>query len=143
MTDRIIWDEIREGFGRSEAWGDPDKINGALLWILFSLRQRFLREGDVRFIIHNAYEGRSRNSKSQHPLGNAVDFHIKTTMNFEDQVSFVLEVLKDLQVANHVGLGIYLDWDNKGFHLDVRGTKARWSRVEGEYLSFDRGLEVA
>jgi hypothetical protein len=41
------------------------------------------------------------------------------------------------------GLGIYPDWAHPGFHLDLRGYKARWGRVEGSYVAYEEALHFA
>jgi hypothetical protein len=38
------------------------------------------------------------------------------------------------------GLGVYPD--SNFIHVDVRGTKARWGRIKGEYVGWEQALPV-
>lgn len=133
----LIWDYI-EGFSRSENWGDPDKLNGFLLLALSAVRHLYREEydPDAVFIVHYAYDLEGHVKKSEHYRGNAVDFHIKTKLNYLDQINALLDIFEKLQITDRVGFGIYPDWNNPGFHFDCRGEKARWGRVDSTYLSF-------
>ena len=128
----MIWEKLK-WFIKGEAWGNPDEMNGCLLLLLDAVREIVGKE----FVIHCGYETDGHTSASQHYMGNAVDFHVLTTLPFQKQIDRMEEVLKGLQVDEAVGLGAYHDWYNKGFHLDVRGFKARWARIDGEYVSID------
>jgi hypothetical protein len=137
-----IW-EVIEGFSPRENWGAAEKINGLLLLLLSAVRKNF----GCRVIIHNGFRPKKR---GQHYLGNAADFHFKwdnpeEALPFSKQVEQMITVLADLQVSHKVGLGIYPDWNNPGFHLDVRGSMARWGKIdtEDDYVSFDIALNYA
>lgn len=114
--------------------GNFHKVNGLLLLLLDALRE----EIGYPFVIHCAYETSGHSPKSQHYIGNAVDFHIEG-LPFPEAVIRMEEALERLQVADRVGLGLYPCWYNPGFHLDVRndGKRARWGRIKGDYLSYD------
>jgi hypothetical protein len=129
-----IWERLKPEFSKSENWGNPDKINGLLLILLQIIRKR------VGYPIHINNAFRDEKGKSQHPKGNAVDFYFKG-LNYLEACYRLEQCLKELQVLNHVGLGIYLDWNTRGFHLDVRGERARWSRIEGEYKTMEEGIK--
>jgi len=129
MTE--IWDTLKH-FSKDEAWGKPQKMNGLLLLLLDKIRE--LTGWPI--IVHCGTQGRHV-KKSQHYLGNAVDFHFKTDVPLKEQVLKLLEILKVLQVDERVGLGVY-KW---GFHLDVRGTKARWGRIGKDYISFEEAVK--
>jgi len=126
-------------FSPNENWGDPFMMNGLLLLLLDAIRGRWGKP----FVIHCGYETSGHASKSQHYVGNAVDFHIKDELPFYAQVEKMEQILAELQVADKVGLGIYPDWAHPGFHLDVRGTRARWGRIGGKYVSFKEALVYA
>ncbi len=132
-----IWDVIRRYFNKSENWGDPDKVNPILLFIIYNIRDAVGKP----FNIHNAFATAGHSEESQHYKGNAVDGHFKQ-VSFVEAISLVEQSLLYLKIDNKVGLGIYPHWDNPGFHLDVRGYKARWGRVDGKYVSFENALEV-
>ena len=137
----MIWKHT-EGFKINEKWGKPNQLNGLLLLLLTALRKEF-RKFDIEatFVIHCGYDTSGHTSKSQHYKGNAVDFHIVTTMSYKGQIAVMRAFLASLQVANRVGFGIYPQWNNKGFHLDVRGEEKRWGYIDGEYVSFEKALE--
>jgi len=130
----MIWNQLNY-FNRAEAWGNPDKVTGCLLMLLEAIRGR-VKDG---FVIHNAYSTDGHSANSQHYLGNAVDFHINTNMGFRKQIYLLLGIFNELQVAQHIGFGIYPQWNHPGFHLDIRGTRARWGYVNG-YVSFSDAL---
>jgi uncharacterized protein YcbK (DUF882 family) len=118
---KTIWGKLNH-FTPQENWGDPDKMNGALLLLLDKVREHF----DCPVVIHCGYEESGHASNSQHYLGNAVDFHFITSMSIAEQYYALEEFLAAFQVSEHVGVGVYPQWNSPGFHLDVRGTKARW-----------------
>ena len=126
-----IFDEL-DYFSPSEKWGDPWKVNGILLALMDEIRERI----GVGIVIHCAYEKGGHAQRSQHYLGNAVDFHV-VGMPFHEAVYWIEKILEDLHVADWVGLGIYPEWNTPGFHLDVRGTRARWGVHNGEYIAYD------
>lgn len=127
-----IWGQLRH-FTIDEKWGDPNKMNGLLLILLDHTRDLY---GNI-FTIHCGYATTGHSPKSQHYLGNAVDFHIVSDEPFADQVRRLLQIFDLLQVSDRIGLGIYPEWSHPGFHLDVRGRKARWGRIQGRYVSFE------
>jgi uncharacterized protein YcbK (DUF882 family) len=122
-------------FSINEKWGDPDKMDRELLVLLDKLRA-FV---GAPMSIHEGYATSGHSATSQHYSGKAVDFHIVNLDPIEayDRIKTFLE-LYDL--ANKVGLGFYPTWNNPGFHLDVRGTKARWSFINSTESSIETGL---
>jgi len=134
----MIWKHLKH-FTPDENWGDPDKINGLLLLLLDALRDRW----SAPFSVHCAYDLSGHLDKSEHYLGNAVDFHIDDGESFALQISVMEHFLEGLQVAGHCGLGIYPGWNKPGFHLDVRGAKARWGRIGEDYVGFDEAKTYA
>lgn len=133
MPTLTIWDIVTE-FKKTENWGKPDKVNGLLILLLQRIRNRV----GCPMHINNAF--RDETGTSQHPRGNAVDFYF-TGISYLEACVRLEQSLKELQVQNHVGLGIYLDWNIRGFHLDVRGERARWSRIDGKYKSMAEGIK--
>lgn len=129
-----IWDIVGGTFKKTENWGKPEKMNGALLLVLERIRNRV----GCKMHINNGY--RKEEGTSQHPKGNAVDFYFEGISYLEACVRLE-QAIKELQLENHIGLGIYLDWKIRGFHLDVRGERARWSRIDGKYKSMAEGIK--
>ncbi len=127
-----IWNFIK-GFSPSEKWGKASEMNGFTLMLMSALREQ-IREHDpeATVSVHAGFatEGHSSDPPSQHYEGNAVDFHFKTVLPYPVQITFMLDVLEELQVANRVGFGIYPDWNSPGFHVDCRGKLARWGYID-------------
>jgi len=120
----MIWDQLKH-FKRTEAWGQPEAMNGMLLLLMDAIAD----QAAVPVIIHCGYEMSGHAKNSQHKTGGAVDFHLKANQPFIQQIELIERILCELQVSKYVGLGIYPDWNNPGFHLDVRGTMARWGAI--------------
>ena len=139
MNKFDIFDLLSPYFSRRENWGDPDKINPALLFLLFRVRNA----AGLPIIIHNAYELTGHSEKSQHYIGNAADFHFKHDNLFYSQIEMMEKVLSVMGVADKVGLGVYPQWKTPGFHIDVRGFKARWAQIDGKYVAFDAGYDYS
>lgn len=135
----MIWNHIRH-FKPTEAWGDPSRMNGLLLFLLDSIRDRW---GDARFIIHCGFETGGHEKNSFHKFGAAVDFHIDSALSFPEQITRMEAILKELQVFDRVGLGVYPDWNHPGFHLDVRGSYSRWGRIGETYVGWNSAIEHA
>ena len=108
-----------------------------LMLILDKIREKF----GYPIIIHCTYETSGHTKHSWHYKGKACDFHFLCDFPYKDQVDILLNILKVLKLENKVGLGLYPDWEHKGFHLDVRGSKARWGRKKDIYVSFDKILK--
>ena len=128
-----IWNELKH-FEITENWGEPDKMNGALLLLLDTIRDIY----DESFVVHYGYATSGHCAHSQHYIGNAVDFHIDSVYSFKTQIDKMLNIFDILQVSDRVGFGIYPNWNNPGFHLDLEGKKARWGRIRTEYVSFEK-----
>lgn len=134
----MIWKHIKH-FTPHENWGDHTKVNGLLLLLMDAIRHLW----GMRFVIHCACDLSGHSTKSYHYTGDANDFHIKDVVPFYFQTEQMERTLEDLQVADRVGLGIYPDWHNPGFHLDVRGVRARWGRIGDKYVGFEEAKEYA
>jgi len=136
-----IWNLVHRYFSPEEAWGDPWKISGILLMVLFQIR--FFSSWPA--VIHCGTQGKHCKG-SYHPKGLAADFHFKPpngSVIFSEQIKLLLPFLDEMQFSNFIGLGVYPCWHHPGFHLDVRGYRARWGRVNGEYCSLTRAVEFA
>jgi hypothetical protein len=128
-----IWKQLGH-LKKEDKWGSPDKMNGLLLWLLDKI------EGMTgkKVIVHCGYDLSGHADKSFHKTGQAVDFHLNGLATKKlIYAAYVLidSILKDLQVNDRVGLGVYLDWTEGtlGFHLDTRGCEKRWIRKNGIY----------
>jgi hypothetical protein len=134
-----IWTRIKRYFSKDEAWGNPEDISGLLLMVLYQIR---LASG-WPVIIHCGTQGKHCKN-SYHYKGLAVDFHFDTNVaSLTEQIQPLLNFLEEMQLKDFVGLGVYPEWNNPGFHLDVRGYKARWAFVGGKQVSFEEGIKRA
>ncbi len=147
--DRDAWDRIKH-FTRDENWGDPTKMRPDFLEMLDKVRDAFGHP----FVIHCGFaDGRGHAPQSMHYVGAAADFHIDAPiLTYPAQIDRMLTVLADLGLTNKTGLGIYPDWNSRGFHLDSRGLSfgkpmARWGFVghgaEQHEVTFQTALERA
>jgi len=121
-----IWTQTRH-FKLNENWGDTEEMNGALILLIDELRHFVQRP----FVIHCGYATAGHSNGSEHYKGNAIDFHVEG-VSHQSAYNMIVKGLKLLQVYDRVGLGAYPEWNNKGFHLDLRGKRARWSIVGGK-----------
>jgi hypothetical protein len=136
---RMSWGYIKH-FSPRESWGAPDRMNGLLILLLDAVRDLW---GDAQFDIHCGFEAGGHAKDSYHKTGAAVDYHIESSLPFLKQIERLEAILKELQVFDKVGLGIYPDWNNPGFHLDVRGSFSRWGRIGVTYVGYADAIEHA
>ncbi len=120
------WSKIKY-FSKSEWEPSADKVNPELILIMDAMRE-FARKP---IAIHCAYDLSGHANKSQHYLGNAVDFHIMS-----------LPLMEQFLIAEKfrpTGLGLYPYWNTPGLHFDLRPLRptivaARWWRdSDGSY----------
>jgi len=126
-----IWNHL-DHLSPEEQWGDSSKVSGLILLAVDAIRDYC----GWKFYIHNAYALGGHAIDSYHYKGLAVDGHFDTLIPYDIQIVKVEEALHDLQLGNFMGVGIYPDWNNPGFHFDARGYKARWGFV-GKYVSYE------
>jgi len=120
---RTVFDTLKY-FTYGEKWGAPERISGLLLLTLDRVRESL----GHTIVIHCGYEAAGRVANSQHTIGNAVDYHVEG-IPFYDAYTMQSAIFDFLQISDRIGFGIYPDWNTPGFHLDVRGTRARWGAV--------------
>ena len=124
------------------AWGDSNKVDGLLLRVAEKIR---IKAG-LPMVVHCAYDLSGHASDSEHFRGGAIDFHItgmdKDYKKLYQAYQIIMQVLKEMHLEEYAGLGIYLDWSNLGFHLDLRGYRARWSRIKGNYVNIDQAISL-
>ena len=134
----MIWDRLKY-FKKTENWGDPNRVSGLLLLTMDSIRDIV----NTPIHINSAYRENDKSPNgnlSQHALGTACDFYI-FNLPFELACEKLLNSLNVLQIIDRVGLGAYPCWNTKGFHLDIRGTRARWGCIGEEYVGFDEAIK--
>lgn len=117
------------------------KINPDLIFSLQQLRDNvkvpIIVTSGFRCKMHPAE--RTKKITGQHVLGNAADIII-TGYDVIDMYKEAMKILK----FKHGGIGIYVEnnKDSNFIHVDVRGTPARWGRINGEYTTLDSTLEI-
>jgi hypothetical protein len=128
-----IWTRMDRYFNKKEAWGRPEKMSGLLLMTLYQIRVC----SDWKIIIHCGTQGKHC-ANSYHYKGLAVDFHFipPPGITLYEQTQNMLAFFSDMQLQDSVGLGVYPEWNNPGFHFDVRGSRARWGKLNDEYVGF-------
>jgi len=82
-------------------------------------------------IIHCGYETSGHAPDSYHYRKMAADFHVKDHPNYDKQ----FRILMDLRFN---GIGWYPEWNNPGWHVDVRPENlfSIWKKVGGKYIYF-------
>ena len=125
--------DLLPNFSVNEKWGDYNKMSPVLLVLLQKLRIDFGKQ--CWFKINVGFKDGGHSETSQHYVGKAVDFSI-ANISFEDAFIKMEKLLDEYGIADKCGLGVYPHWNKRGFHLDVRGTKARWGRLAtGTYVA--------
>lgn len=113
------------------------RLSGRLITALELLRAL----GPEPIKVHDGYRCPEHNrdmggvSKSQHILGAAADIEI-VGLTLQQQYDRACRV-PDFRDG---GVGVY---DGNFIHVDVRTTKARWARVDGEYVGIERLIKTA
>lgn len=91
--------------------------------------------------IHCLWEKGGHVSNSTHYRGIAADFHIepkpKNMREYMLHVALVQRFIEQRGIDDKCGFGVYPDWNNKGFHLDLRGKKARWGYIGNQMKGFE------
>jgi hypothetical protein len=75
-------------------------------------------------------------------LAIAGDFHI-AGIDFLSSIEVIKEFLKENNLLDSVGWGIYPDWNNPGHHIDMRGYRGRWGMIGPKMVEFESALAYA
>lgn len=102
-----------------------------------------LQSDKMTISIHCLWEKSGHVQNSKHYKGIACDFHIISKVGYLKEVEVLEAIIKKLKVENEIGLGLYPEWNNRGFHLDTRGVKGRWGFLGGEQVSYEDAREKA
>jgi len=147
-----IW-TLLDHFNKYESWGNSGKVSGLILLSINAIREYCGWE----FIVHCAYEESGHSKTSYHKKGLSIDGHFDPLVPFDLQIIKVEDALRDLQLDDYMGVGLYPTWKNlstneplSGFHFDCRGFKARWgwigevdSKGRKKYCSYNKAKEFA
>lgn len=125
---------------------DFTDINPAIIGLLCYIREGFYADDSI-IIFHSGHRPNG-SSTSQHKIGNAIDFRFSSYQDFSycnkmERYHYDYTVLFDAieLFKSYIGLGIYPDSLNPFFHLDFGGGWRSWSRLNGEYLSLQSGID--
>lgn len=124
--------------GRPNAWGDFNKMNGLLLRILDEWRV----EVGKPCIVHCGYELSGHASKSYHALGDAADVHFKDCTLWAAYQA-LQKVLARYNLQDRVGVGVYFNWANPGWHIDIRGYGLTWYCEKAGVYVYDKAQAIA
>jgi uncharacterized protein YcbK (DUF882 family) len=111
----MCWSKLRY-FVKAEFKDNPDKVDKAIVLLMDDIRHYAAMQypdRDVRCYIHVAWEQSGHAPKSYHYTGQAVDFHF-TGLSVQEQFG-ILSACREIG-----GLGFYPNWNNPGWHLDLR-----------------------
>ena len=125
-------------FNEEEAWGDYTRVEWHHIHHLYLIRATLKKAGyDWPMKIHCSFDPGSHAANSLHHNGGisiATDFHFITDIPFRDQVTALGWALIDCCLQDFLGVGIYPEWNNPGFHIDSREKKTRWGHIQGKYI---------
>lgn len=124
--------------GKPNAFGDFNKMNGLLLRLLDEWRA----EVGKPCIIHCGYELSGHASQSYHAIGDAVDCHF-SGCSLWAAYSALQKVLGRYNLQNRVGIGVYFNWVNPGFHFDLRGFELTWYCEKANSYVYDKAGTIA
>jgi uncharacterized protein YcbK (DUF882 family) len=118
------WDRIK--YFTPEEMGS-EKMNFALMNKLDMFRELIKHP----VIIHCGYETSGHTNSSFHYMKMAADFHVENHFDYGKQ----FRLLMDLRFN---GIGWYPEWNNPGWHVDVRDKElfSIWKRINGKYIYF-------
>lgn len=133
------WSTIK--WFRPEEFKHPEKLDASLVYLLDYLRDQM----GAPFVSHCDYDRKGHGSSSQHYYGRADDGHfigvsyplaVDKIVNIVENTTvgmvramhpeFFPGADEDRKIGNLIGMGIYPQWNNPGFHFDTRGERARW-----------------
>ena len=123
------WFNSKIRYFRWEEFGpQPEKNNKLLMVALDNLRAL----SNTPISIHCTWEDGGHSDKSYHYTGNACDFHFIGHKDYVQQYVWITKI-PDIK-----GIGFYPDWNNVGWHVDLRTKPIRWAQVKGKYIYDDK-----
>lgn len=144
------WDHIQYVDSKFDYWGDRDNVNPMLPLLM----DRFRSSCGCPITINCSADSEGHKPNGDHPKGNGVDFHMKSMskkerfvfVDYLSQIRALDDYLKStrvfrIPVDQIIALGIYPQWKNPGFHLGIRGYKARWGWLDGKQVSFEEAYK--
>jgi hypothetical protein len=142
----LLWACLKN-FNPREAWGDYSKMDPVLLFIHDAFRSTLPAGCWIK--VHCGYKDTGHTKNSYHYSGKAIDWHVEG-INPVEAERYLMKFLKTpifinnevYKLINYMGVGLYPEWITPGFHTDIRGTRANWSRIGGKYAAYSDGVEA-
>jgi hypothetical protein len=75
-------------------------------------------------------------------LAIASDFHI-AGIDFLSSIEIIKDFLKEENLLDSVGWGIYPSWNHPGHHIDMRGYRGRWGMIGSKMAEYEDVLAFA
>ena len=136
----VVWDDhYRTIYDPEVAWD----VGGSVLTYVLLLPARVERLSN-RIVVITSHHRPKGSPHSQHYLGGAVDFYFDYAEArdacdvwtwYKEDLEDILRILEEDGIDDRVGFGLY---HKKIFHLDFRGTRARWGFNEyNKQIGFD------
>jgi tetratricopeptide (TPR) repeat protein len=120
----------------------PEKMDN-LVPEMLALMQDLEASLDTKLCVHEGCATAGHTTNSYHYKCMAIDFHLLNNRSYFEQIGEMENALEALNRQNDVGLGIYPQWNNKGFHIDNRGWPARWGWLNGAEVSYQEAKNYA
>jgi len=113
-----------------------EKISFELLKIIDDINVYFKSQYGLEILIHSLYDTGGHSKNSYHYKGLACDFSFTPNRQyyFTTQIKYLVDYLTKNNIYDKIGLGIYYEWRNRGFHLDIRGKQLSWYQELGLYF---------
>jgi len=120
-------------FSANENWGDISYVSWEHVYFLNFLRSKL----GYPFKVNYSYETVGHSKNSYHAKGKATDGYFKTNKNLFKQYLAINRILEEYGLLNFIGIGVYPEWNNPGFHFDTRGKQIHWIRLNDKYIYGD------
>jgi hypothetical protein len=112
------------------------KIDYKLMQLIDNINIEFKKKYGIELKIHTLYDTGGHSKNSYHYKGLACDFSFTPNRQyyFTTQIKYLVDYLTKNNIYDKIGLGIYYEWRNRGFHLDIRGKQLSWYQELGLYF---------
>lgn len=125
------WKTIKH-FSAKE-WGpNAHLVAPQLIYVLDAVREK----AGVPIMIHCAWSESGHSTKSYHYTGQAVDFHFGGLTPLEQYT-----LLREQRAIG--GVGFYPEWNNVGWHIDLRSGFLQWVQLSNVYIYGHREMAAA
>lgn len=124
---------------------DLTNVKDELIKLLLQINEILQIRHNAKIVIHCLYESGGHSEKSQHYQGKACDYHIEG-LTYKNSFRAMWDMINELKIGDTIGFGCYPDWFYQGYHIDTRGSRARWGQMkftingktEYKYVSYEQ-----